>query len=70
MTEKRFGQTGLDPFFGSPIYERLVPRDHPEYQTGRAERYKIKRKFGEAKAGTVAVAVASWGYCAAVIKPT
>lgn len=35
MTEKRFKQTGLGSFFGSPIYERLVPRDHFLVQLNR-----------------------------------
>ena len=26
-----------------------MPKDSPEYQAGRAERFKIERKFGEAK---------------------
>ena len=28
MAEKHFKQLGLGSFFGSPIYERVVPRDH------------------------------------------
>ena len=35
MTEKRFKQVGLDSFFGSLIYERLVPRDHFLVQLNR-----------------------------------
>ena len=35
MAEKRFKQVGLDSFFGSPIYDRLVPRDHFLVQLNR-----------------------------------
>lgn len=28
MVQKHFKQLGLGSFFGSPIYERVVPRDH------------------------------------------
>jgi transposase len=28
MTGKRFKQLGMDSFFGSYVYERVVPRDH------------------------------------------
>lgn len=35
MTEKHFKQTGLSSFFGSPIYDRVVPRDHFLVQLNR-----------------------------------
>jgi len=35
MAEKHFKQLGLGSFFGSPIYERVVPRDHFLVQLNR-----------------------------------
>jgi len=35
MSEKHFKQLGLGSFFGSPIYERIVPRDHFLVQLNR-----------------------------------
>ncbi len=35
MAEKHFKQLGLGSFFGLPIYERVVPRDHFLVQLNR-----------------------------------
>jgi hypothetical protein len=62
MKQKRFVETGKTSFFGEYLYNQVVPMDHflrkvlermdwRQYQQGCSERYKIERKFGEAKQG-------------------
>ena len=52
----------LDRFNGGRAIKahlvQLTPT--PQYQQGLKERYKVERKFGEAKRGTVSVAVVTW----------